>query len=357
VKRNLSSAQVMMLTASAGLGFASEPPLLFWVGRFMMMVDTERARNRTVFGDLKMDGANEVDNWDPNDDDTPKRKISSRSNPTTPQRRPLRMTLVTGPDGKPQSHVDTLAGWTLQATCPFSHVVFPGFMDTEIGGLGRGDSGPQTTFGRFRLKGFAKFNGAAWLVKRQYRSVLNLAHWEDVDFVDFGEDARELGLEYMHIPVEDAEMNASNHSLNLARSIVLSILGMPRPLMIVSGGMRRASAAWILAHATRYELGSAEVQKLSLSSELNFTLSPKLCTWVNEYMKVADAAIERGEKVLGDIEITGQNVPQWHLDLSGSATPTPSPVCSTKVCGQNFPEWNLDLPSSYPPSPMRGILE
>merc|ERR1712216_640794 len=81
-------------------------------------------------------------------------------------------------------------------------------------------------------------------------------------------------------------------------------------------GMRRASVAWLFAHATRWEVGSADVEKLSLSPELTFTVSPKLRSWVERVVQVADAAIARGEKVMGDIEICGESVPQWHLDLS-----------------------------------------
>jgi protein tyrosine phosphatase (PTP) superfamily phosphohydrolase (DUF442 family) len=328
VKRNLSSAQVMMLTASAGLGFASDPPLLYWVGRFMMMVDAERTRNRKVFGDLKFEGANLVYAWDPfsserergmsqdsiHSGNASKDVGNSPKNSGKASKKDVRSTTVTGPDGKPQTYGDTLAGWSLDAPCPFSHVVFPGFIDSELEGLGK----TQTTFGRFRLGGFGKFKTASWLVDRQYRSLINLGHSEDIDFIDCGNECRELGLEYMHIPVHSAELMSQDerYSLNLARILALSILGMPRPLMVVSGGMRRASAAWTFAHAVRWDLGSAEVQKLSLSSELNFTLSPKLKDWVDDFMEVADRAIKCGSKVLGDIEITGQNLPCWHLDLS-----------------------------------------
>jgi protein tyrosine phosphatase (PTP) superfamily phosphohydrolase (DUF442 family) len=319
VKMNLSSAQVMMLTASAGLGFASDPPLLYWVARFMMMVDTELARNRRVFGDLKFDVDNEDQTWDPNAKDggsSPEISRSPSKNSFSDD--PISTTLVTGPDGKRQTYGDSLTGWSLAAPCPFSNVAFPGFIDAKLGGMGRGDSGPQITFGRFRMGGFAKFKAANWLVNRDYRSVINLGHPEDIDFIDIGNHSRELGLEYMHIPVEEADITTNNYSLNLARIIALSILGMPKPLMIVSGGMKRASAAWIFAHATRWELGSTEVKNLSLSSELNFTLAPKLHAWVEKFMEVADAAIMRGEKVLGDIAISGHNIPQWHLDLSAS---------------------------------------
>merc|ERR1712023_221741 len=119
VKRDISSAQVMMLTASANLGFASHPPLLFWVGRFMMMVDAVRAQNRKVFGDLKFEGANAVEQWDPNSD-LPQR-INSKAI-ELPKFNPLKSTIVTGPDGKAQSHGDTLAGWSMPSPCPFSDV-------------------------------------------------------------------------------------------------------------------------------------------------------------------------------------------------------------------------------------------
>merc|ERR1719215_1272763 len=89
-----------MITASAGLEFASDPPLLFWVGRFMMMVDAERSRNRKVFGDLKFDGANEDEQWDPNSD-LPQRNISVATIEKA-KVDPLRRTLVTGPDCKVQ---------------------------------------------------------------------------------------------------------------------------------------------------------------------------------------------------------------------------------------------------------------
>jgi len=257
----------------------------------------------------------------------PTRSVSKSSfRPPEPNIALMNKTLVTGPDGKKQSQADTLAGWTLPSPSPFSHVVFPGFIDSDLGGLGSGDSGPQTTFGRFRMGGLARHNAAAWLVDRQYRSVLNLGHSEDIDFIDFGEDARESGLEYMHIPVEDPELRTENYSVNLARIIALSILGMPRPLMIVSGGMRRASAAWIFAHATRWGNGSVQVQKLALKSEINFTEEPRLSAWVDEFMKVADMAIARDQRVLGEIEIAGQNLPQWHLDLSKCHKVITSPV-------------------------------
>jgi len=342
VKQNLSSAQVMMLTASANLSFAKHPPLLFWMGRFMMMVDTERSRNRQVFGDQKFEGANEVESWDPARSPSLEAGMIPRNNSKDSggNRRPpgeiprlpskdsggLKGTRVTGPDGNPQTFGDTLGGWTLPSPSPFSDVVFPGFIDSEMGGLGRGDdSAPQTTFGRFRLGGFAQFKAASWLVKRQYRSVLNLGHPEDIDFIDFGGQAREVGLQYMHIPVEDGDLISNEYPLNLARIIALSILGMPRPLMIVSGGMRRASVAWLFAHATRWEVGSACVQNLALSPALTFTVSPKLRSWVERFMQVADAAIARGEKVMGDIEICGESVPQWHLDLS-TKPDTPAPA-------------------------------
>merc|ERR1712070_196962 len=126
----------------------------------------------------------------------------------------------------------------------------------------------------------------------------------------------------MHIPIQDPDMMGKDekYSLNIARIIALSMLAMPRPLMVVSGGMRRASAAWVFASATRNQLGSQEVKQLSLSGELNYTASPKLSDWVDEFMKVADAAIARGDKVLGDIEIPGQKLPHWHLDLSSKPT-------------------------------------
>lgn len=327
-KKNLSSAQVMMLTASAGMNFASSPPLLYWVGRFMMMVDAERAHNRMVYGDLKFDQANRLDAWDPNawgrqisskgpnaqaePDDMPK-KMYSRDNFNVPDGSSC-LTRVTGPDGKIASAGDTLSGFELPGDCPFQKIVFPGFTDAGVSGSS------QCTFGVLRMSGFAKHKGAAWLDERKYRSVLNLGHSEDIDYVDFGKSARELGLQYMNIPVQDPELNAIDYSLNLARILALTILGMPRPLMIVSGSMKRASAAWTMAYATRWDLGSEAVEKLARSDELNFTKSPKLQAWVNNFMKVADAQLERDGKVLGFIEITGQKLPQWHLDLSKKAS-------------------------------------
>lgn len=324
VKRNLSSAQVMMITASAGLGFAKNPPLLYWVGRFMMMVDTERALNREVFGDLKFKKANELEDWDPNDTGFVKQVSGSTSasnrtketlSPRLPKKQRELEVKVTGPDGTLQNPADTVIGWNLPSHCPFTKIVFPGFSDATMT-----SSTPQTTFGMFRMAGFAKHSGARWLVERHYRSILNLGHSEDVDFIDLGQGAREQGVEYMHIPVEDPDLKTDDYSLNLARILALTILGMPRPLMIVSGSMKRASAAWTFAYATRWDIGSAEIENMTRSVELNFTLSPKLDTWVKEFMKLADAAIARGDRVLGPVEFTGQKLPRWHLDLSAKTS-------------------------------------
>mmetsp|Transcript_29766 Transcript_29766/g.72342 ORF Transcript_29766/g.72342 Transcript_29766/m.72342 type:complete len:109 (-) Transcript_29766:144-470(-) len=82
--------------------------------------------------------------------------------------------------------------------------------------------------------------------------------------------------------------------------------------------MHRASAAWVIAHATRYDLSSSEVEALSLAPEVNYRESPTLEKWVASYMAEADKAQAQQRKVLGKIDIIGQELEDWSIDLAAN---------------------------------------
>mmetsp|Transcript_17430 Transcript_17430/g.39963 ORF Transcript_17430/g.39963 Transcript_17430/m.39963 type:complete len:460 (+) Transcript_17430:50-1429(+) len=294
VKHDLTSAQVMMLTADAGLPFVGDAPLLYWVARFMMQADEQRNRNRRIFGDIKVSAASELPAWSPTKHIEPEAE-KFKSHPFA--------------SGRQRSTPDR---YEMPGTCPFATVVFPGRVAQSFG-YTEGKV-PQTAFGTLR-----RVEGAVdWLTTHKFRAVLNLLPSDEEHFEALESAAQEAGLQHLHIPLPCPDNAGAEevYTLNQARIVALSVLGLPRPLMIVSKQMHRASAAWVIAHATRYDLKSAEVEALSLAPEVNYRECPTLEKWVAAYMAEADKAQAEKRKVLGKIDIIGQEVEDWSIDLA-----------------------------------------